>query len=186
MNGEVFIWHGPEILSFSKKDEVVDCLSNLLYVNTLFHDGESFSESGQSVDDAPGEFIMGSRGSGKRSRINEYNFEAQMNNLSKAFELGGKLALDSSRGLENRSHFGKTGQSVAEWAEKTYGVSPITGDSTTDLTLLFTDTTEERARPKKHGQRCGACSNMTKKELKRYDSCPECGRSLFTLKGRGW
>ena len=83
-------------------------------------------------------------------------------------------------------HFGKTGQSVAEWAEKTYGVSPITGDSTTDLTLLFTDTTEEPVRPRKRGERCDACSNMTKKELKRYDSCPECSRSLFTLKGRGW
>lgn len=162
INGDVFIWHGPEILSFSKKDEVVDCLSNLLYVNTLFHDGESFSESGQSVDDTHGEFIMLARGSGKQSRINESSFEAQMINLS------------------------KTGQSVAEWVEKTYGVSPITGDSTTDLTLLFTDTTEEPVRPRKRGERCDACSNMTKKELKRYDSCPECGRSLFALKGRGW
>lgn len=70
-------------------------------------------------------------------------------------------------------YFGKSGQNVADWVEKTYSVSPITVES-------LTDTTEER------GERCNVCSNMTKKELKKYDSCPSCGRSLFALKSRGW
>lgn len=42
VNGDTFAWHGHELLSFSKKDEVVDWLSNLLYVNTIFPDGIVF------------------------------------------------------------------------------------------------------------------------------------------------
>ena len=76
-------------------------------------------------------------------------------------------------------YFGKSGQSVADWVERTYSVSQISLDS-------LTDTTEEHARPRKRGERCDVCSNMTKKELKKYDSCPSCGRSLFALKSRGW
>lgn len=85
--------------------------------------------------------------------------------------------------MENMS---KSGQSVADWDGDMYGVSPMTGDSPTTMYLLFTDKTEEPVRPKKRGQRCSVCSNMTKKELKKHDSCPSCGRSLFALKSRGW
>lgn len=132
--------------------------------------------------DTPGEYIMSSRGSGKQSRMKEYNDEAFAQ-----IELGRRYVVEDISNLASlMERFGKTGQSVAEWVEKTYGVSPITGDSTTDLTLLFTDTTEEPVRPKKRGERCDTCSNMTKKELKKYDSCPSCGRSLFALKSRGW
>lgn len=83
-------------------------------------------------------------------------------------------------------YFSKSGQSVAEWAEDMYKVSPMTGDSPTTTHLLFNDATEEVVRPKKRGERCSFCSNMTKKELKKHDSCPSCGRSLFALKSRGW
>ena len=132
--------------------------------------------------DTPGEYIMLSRGSGKQSLMNEYNDEALAQ-----IELGRKyVAADISSLASKIGYFGKFGHSVAEWAEATYGVSPITGDSTTDLTLLFTDTAEEIVRPRRRGQRCSVCSNMTKKELKTHDSCPSCGRSLFALKSRGW
>ena len=83
-------------------------------------------------------------------------------------------------------HMSKSGHSVADWDGDMYGVSPMIGDSPTTMHLLFTDTTEEPVRPKKRGQRCSVCSNMTKKELKKHDSCPSCGRSLFALKSRGW
>ena len=133
-------------------------------------------------DDIPGEYIMLSRGGGKQSRINEYNDEALAQ-----FELSKRYVAEDVSSLASlMESFSKTAHSVAEWAEKTYGISPITGDSTTHLTLLFTDTTEEPVRPKKRGQRCSVCSNMTKKELKKHDSCPSCGRSLFALKSRGW
>ena len=42
VGGDVFAWHGQELSSFSKKDEVVDWLSNLLYVNTIFPNGIVF------------------------------------------------------------------------------------------------------------------------------------------------
>ena len=42
VGNDVFAWHGQELSSFSKKDEVIDWLSNLLYVNTLFPDGIVF------------------------------------------------------------------------------------------------------------------------------------------------
>lgn len=42
VGGDVFAWHGQELSSFSKKDEVIDWLSNLLYVNTIFPDGMVF------------------------------------------------------------------------------------------------------------------------------------------------
>lgn len=45
VGGDVFVWHGPEVSSFSKKDEVIDWLSNLLYVNTLFPEGIVFEWS---------------------------------------------------------------------------------------------------------------------------------------------
>lgn len=73
-------------------------------------------------------------------------------------------------------YFSKSGQSVVDWD----------GDSPTTTHLLFTDETDEVVRPKKRGERCGFCSNMTKKELKKHDSCPSCGRSLFVIKSRGW
>ena len=85
--------------------------------------------------------------------------------------------------MENMS---KSGHGVADWDGDMYGVSPMTGDSPTTMHLLFTDKTEEVVRPKKRGERCSFCSNMTKKELKKHDSCPSCGRSLFALKSRGW
>lgn len=83
-------------------------------------------------------------------------------------------------------HMSKSGQSVADWDGDMHGVSPMTGDSPTTMYLLFTDKIEEVVRPKKRGERCNFCSNMTKKELKKHDSCPSCGRSLFALKSRGW
>lgn len=73
-------------------------------------------------------------------------------------------------------NFSKSGQSVADWD----------GDSLTTMFLEPTYTTEEPVRPKKRGERCSFCSNMKKKELKKHDSCPSCGRSLFALKSRGW
>lgn len=42
VGGDVFAWHGQELSSFSKKDEVIDWLSNLLYVNTIFPNGIVF------------------------------------------------------------------------------------------------------------------------------------------------
>ena len=42
VGGDVFAWHGQELSSFSKKDEVIDWLSNLLYVNTIFPNGVVF------------------------------------------------------------------------------------------------------------------------------------------------
>ena len=42
VGGDVFAWHGQELSSFSKKDEVIDWLSDLLYVNTLFPNGIVF------------------------------------------------------------------------------------------------------------------------------------------------
>lgn len=112
----------------------------------------------------------------------EYNDEAFTQiELSKRY-----VAADISSLASLMERISKVGHSVAEWAEKTYGEYDKDGDSTTDLTLLFTDTTEERARPRKRGERCTVCSNMTKKELKKHDSCPSCGRSLFALKSRGW
>lgn len=42
VGNDVFAWHGQELSSFSKKDEVVDWLSNLLYVNTIFPEGIVF------------------------------------------------------------------------------------------------------------------------------------------------
>lgn len=36
------------------------------------------------------------------------------------------------------------------------------------------------------GSRCGFCSAMKPKELRRHDSCPECGRSLFAKKQKKW
>lgn len=128
----------------------------------------------ESVADVVGDRIMNGN--------EEYNDEAFTQiELSKRY-----VAADISSLASLMEHFGKTAHSVAEWAEKTYGISPITGDSPTDITLLFTDTAEEIVRPRKRGQRCSVCSNMTKKELKKHDSCPSCGRSLFALKSRGW
>ena len=90
----------------------------------------------------------------------EYNDEAFTQ-----IELGRRYVVEDISSLASlMEHFGKSGQSVVGWA----------------------DTTEERARPRKRGERCTVCSNMTKKELKKYDSCPSCGRSLFALKSRGW
>lgn len=45
VGNDVFAWHGQELSSFSKKDEVIDWLSNLLYVNTLFPEGIVFEWS---------------------------------------------------------------------------------------------------------------------------------------------
>lgn len=42
VGGDVFAWHGQELTEFSKKDEVIDWLSNLLYVNTIFPNGIVF------------------------------------------------------------------------------------------------------------------------------------------------
>ena len=42
VGGDVFAWHGQELSSFSKKDEVLDWLGDLLYVNTIFPDGIVF------------------------------------------------------------------------------------------------------------------------------------------------
>lgn len=102
----------------------------------------------------------------------EYNDEAFTQ-----IELGRKYVVEDISSLASlMEHFGKSGQSVADWD----------GDSLTDMYLSVTDTTEEPVRPKKRGERCSICSNMTKKELKKHDSCPSCGRSLFALKSRGW
>lgn len=112
----------------------------------------------------------------------EYNDEAFAQ-----IELGRKyVAADISSLASKIGYFGKFGHSVADWDGDMYGVSPMTGDSPTTMHLLFTDKTEEVVRPKKRGERCNFCSNMTKKELKKHDSCPSCGRSLFALKSRGW
>lgn len=32
------------------------------------------------------------------------------------------------------------------------------------------------------GSQCGVCSAMKPKEIRRYDSCPQCGKSLFAIK----
>lgn len=58
----------------------------------------------------------------------------------------------------------------------------LTGDSPTTYILKE----EKVSKPVKRGTKCGTCSNLKKKELMKMDSCPECGRSLFALKGRGW
>lgn len=32
------------------------------------------------------------------------------------------------------------------------------------------------------GSYCGFCNNLKPKELRKYDSCPECGKSLYARK----
>lgn len=118
--------------------------------------------SKQSKDDVSYGFINIPRGSGKQSRINELNLKVHMDNLAKAFHLSGESALDISRSLKN-------------WA--------TSWESLSDLPYNME---EVKIPTKTIRERCSRCSNMKKKELKRYDSCPECGRSLFALKGRGW
>ena len=128
----------------------------------------------ESVSEVVGDRIMNGN--------EEYNDEAFTQiELSKRY-----VAADISSLASVMEHFSKSGYSVAEWAEKMYNVSPITGDSPTDMVLSYITATEECARPRKRGERCDTCSNMKKKDLKKYDSCPSCGRSLFALKSRCW
>ena len=175
LEGEVTLWD----LLLESLHEVVE--ERMIYGNhwaQVPNDnsiGEHEPCSRSDNDDIPGEYIMSSRGSGKQSRMKEYNDE-----VFTQIERGAMTTAEKINSIASTlGYFGKSGQSVADWVEKTYSVSPIPLDS-------LTDKTEERARPRKRGERCDTCSNMTKKELKKYDSCPSCGRSLFALKSRGW
>lgn len=142
--------------------KLVDLLTESLYGEieewVLYGNNEAMYRSDEPIDEALSRIYRGAMGTAE-----------SVNAIASAME-----------------YFSKSGQSVADWDGDMYGALPMTGDSPTTMHLLFTDKTEEIVRPKKRGQHCSICSNMTKKELKKHDSCPSCGRSLFALKSRGW
>lgn len=43
-------------------------------------------------------------------------------------------------------------------------------------------TIDYRQPSPRSGTQCGFCSSMKPKDLRKYDSCPECGKSLFARK----
>lgn len=80
-----------------------------------------------------------------------------------------------------------------EFFDSLSGVGDVINKAFTDLgeaargfMSSFTDEVEEEEVKIFNIGPCSTCPNMRKKELRKYDNCPECGKSLFVQKQNNW
>ena len=56
------------------------------------------------------------------------------------------------------------------------------GESVQSIKNALVETSSQKISQKS----CTRHANMTKKDLRHYDSCPDCGKSLYAMKSRGY